>query len=137
MAEYIGILKTKFEELAALNPLTIDLKKLQEKVELDKVYHCLAGLDPSYETVQSQIMLSNDQPSFSSIVALLQREETRCLLMNQTPHLAKPENSSFFTKTAGFKGQAYNPNTNQRGRGEQATDICTHCKNSGHNCDGC
>jgi hypothetical protein len=125
MTEYIGSLKTKFDELATLNPIITDLKVLQERAEVDRVYQLLAGLDPSYEPIRSQIMMSSDPPSFSTISTLLEREETYRKLMNHETN-DKTENSTFLTKnTKNYQ----NPSSDRRGRGALATtETCTHCK---------
>jgi hypothetical protein len=125
MTEYIGSLKTKFEELTTLNPITTDLKLLQERAELDRVYQLLAGLDPSYELIRAHIMMFSDPPSFSIISALLQREETRRKVMNHETN-DKTENSTFLTKnTKNYQ----NPSSDRRGKGALATtETCTNCK---------
>jgi hypothetical protein len=74
-------LKTKWDELA-LYTQTTDLKTLEQ----EHIFQFLSGLDPSYEPVRSQILLSKELSKSRAVVAMVQREESQRKLMN--PHVA-------------------------------------------------
>lgn len=50
--EYLGSLKSKWDELSIYIPPTSDLENLQDRVEQERIYTYLAGLDPSFEPVR-------------------------------------------------------------------------------------
>jgi hypothetical protein len=56
---------------------TTDLKEIQKRAERDEIYLYLSGLDSSYESIRSHILLSVDLPSFKTVVVMIQREEAR------------------------------------------------------------
>jgi hypothetical protein len=60
----------------------IDLEELQKRAEQDKIFQFLASLDPSYETLRSQILLSEDLPTFDKVANMVQRLESRRTVMN-------------------------------------------------------
>jgi hypothetical protein len=69
-------------------PQTTNLEELQKREEEDKTFQFLASLDSSYEVLRSQILLSEDLPSFDKIANMIQREESRRVVMNtQTPEI--------------------------------------------------
>jgi len=74
--EYLVELNAMFDELAEYLPPTTDPVEIERRQEQDKVYIYLGGLDSSYEAVRSQILLSPELPSYSAIVAMVQREHS-------------------------------------------------------------
>jgi hypothetical protein len=50
---------------------------LQEREETDRVYTFLAALDPSYEAVRAQVLLSTEKLTFDDVIALIRQEATR------------------------------------------------------------
>jgi hypothetical protein len=124
----VGRLKIKNEELASYQPPPNDPRKITERAEIEKVYQFLTGLDPSYEPIRAQILLSTETPSFNTVIAILQREETHIKTMSQNPTNLSENNSIFLAKT--------NTNTNLKKNGQNLL-TCTNYKKNGHNRDGC
>jgi gag-polypeptide of LTR copia-type len=123
VTEYYGDLKVKWDEIG-LYSHTTDLKALEQ----DKIFQFLSGLDPSYEPIRAQILLSKELPKLRAVVAMVQREESRRTLMN--PHPALELESQAFTahhRNHSFKGEI---------RGA-ATARCDNCKKEGHSRDAC
>jgi hypothetical protein len=73
-------------------------------------------------------LLSTETPSFNTVIAILQREETRRKFMSQNPTYPSEKNSIFLAKT--------NNNTNLKKNGQNLL-TCTNYKKNGHNQDGC
>jgi hypothetical protein len=46
------------------------------------VYTYLAALDPSYEVVRAQVMLSTEKLTFDVVIILIRREATRQIAMD-------------------------------------------------------
>jgi hypothetical protein len=63
------------------------------------VYQFLTGLDPSYEPIRAQLLLSTETPSFNTVIAILQREETHRKTISQNPTNPSENNSIFLAKT--------------------------------------
>jgi hypothetical protein len=55
-------LRRKLEELKLYFPPTTDPKEIQMRAERDEIYLYLSGLDSSYESIRSHILLSVDLP---------------------------------------------------------------------------
>ncbi|KAJ1686696.1 hypothetical protein LUZ63_018086 [Rhynchospora breviuscula] len=153
--EYLGLLKTKWQELAFYLPPTTDLKIIQARTEQDCIYQYLSGFDSSYEQIRSQILNSAELPSLATVAATIQREETRRRFM--TPdNQQQSENQAFisnWTRGEQFTKQGEQSNIHQgsrgffggrgrgRGRGNRPTagktPYCDHCDKAGHSRDRC
>lgn len=149
--EVLGAIKSKYDELNIYMPLTTDLKTIQSRNEQEKIFAFLAALDSSYEAVRSQILLSSNLSSFASVVAQVQREESRRKTMPSETQLpegqqveeersATAADRGFVTKpnlNAVLKGT---PSNNGRGRGQFSANSsakCYHCHRTGHTKEGC
>jgi ABC-type uncharacterized transport system ATPase subunit len=75
--EYLSQLRAKFEELKVYLPPTSNPIEIQKRREFDEIYTYLSGLDSSNEAVRSQILSSPTPLNFTSIVATIQREDSR------------------------------------------------------------
>jgi hypothetical protein len=125
-------LKRKLEELKMYLPPTIDLKEIQKRAETDEIYLYLSGLDSSYESIRSHILLSTDLPSFKTVVAMIQREEAsqRGMAGSQVKNSEEHEAQVLSVKhyKPPFK-KFQNPRPRDRSAEEEK---CNHCKKSGH-----
>jgi hypothetical protein len=140
----VGLLKIKNEELASYQPPPNDPRKIAERAEIEKVYQFLTGLDPSYESIRAQILLSTETPSFNTVIAILQREETRRKTMSQNPTNLSENNSIFLAKTNintysqnPTNPSTYSQNPTKSHKSNTYLKTCTNCKKNGHNRDGC
>jgi gag-polypeptide of LTR copia-type len=79
--DLFSLLQEKIDELKLYRPPTANLEELQQREELDEVFRFLASLDSSYETVRSQILLALDLPSLDDVMARIEGEETRRVVM--------------------------------------------------------
>jgi Reverse transcriptase (RNA-dependent DNA polymerase)/gag-polypeptide of LTR copia-type/Integrase core domain/GAG-pre-integrase domain len=131
ISELIGAIDTKWNELQMHNPLTTDLRILQERAEQEKSFYFLAALDPSYENLKAQI-LSSETITFDYIASVIQREESRRVAMNTGNKTLGSENHAYAT---GFQNTNYQKS---RSRGNPSTnEWCDHCKKAGHVRDRC
>jgi hypothetical protein len=80
ITQLYGSIKSKLDELNMYEPITADLKTLQQWYEHDRVYFLLNALNSDYEQVCSQILYSTELPTISNVLSLLQREKIRKLL---------------------------------------------------------
>jgi hypothetical protein len=58
-----------------------DLEKAHKRQEQDEVFEFLAILEPNYNSACSQILLMSDLPPLDQVVAMLEKEETRRVVM--------------------------------------------------------
>jgi gag-polypeptide of LTR copia-type len=84
ITQLYGSIKSKLDELNMYEPITADLKTLQQWYEHDRVYFLLNALNSDYEQVCSQILYSTELPTISNVLSLLQREKIRKLLWIST-----------------------------------------------------
>jgi hypothetical protein len=104
------------------------IQKKSNSEQQDGIFQFLAILDSSYEAVRSQILLIVDLPSVDEVVAMVEREEIRRVVMGQ--HLTcNPEAKVFATLSR-------NPNSRPETKGDQ-TLVCDHYKHRGHRKDEC
>ncbi|KAJ4779914.1 01P13-1 [Rhynchospora pubera] len=138
ISELIGQLKTKWDIINMLNPITTDLKTLQERAQREKIFQFLAALDPSYDSIRSQILLSPDLSSFNQVAAMVQQEESRRVAMNSLP---SPVENHAYTTSRRHPNSNPNPNPNPKATREQEATAtaayCDHCNKAGHDREGC
>jgi hypothetical protein len=125
--EYLVELNARFDELAEYLPPTTDPVEIERRQEQDKVYIYLGGLDSSYEAVRSQILLSPELPSYSAIVAMVQREDSRRAAMS-----SEVQRNNQAVETLAFAVSGSNLD-----RGRNKSEKCSHCKKLGHTSDRC
>jgi gag-polypeptide of LTR copia-type len=92
--ELVTELMSKWEELNIYLPPTSDPIETQKRVEQDLIFTYLGALDPSYDAIRSQILASTEMPSFDDIVARIDQEESRRVLMN--PRLSENQENTAF-----------------------------------------
>jgi hypothetical protein len=73
----IGHVRAKYEELKLYRPNTTDLKVLQERDEMDRIYTFLAALEPNYELIRAWILLLTERMSFEAITTQIRQAELR------------------------------------------------------------
>jgi gag-polypeptide of LTR copia-type len=127
ISDLIGLVKAKYEELKTYRPYTADLNIIREREETDRVYTFLAALDPSYEAIRAQILLSSEKLSFDEVASRVRQEATRWVAMAATDSNPKPEAQAFSAQ------RLYD----RRLRGKGETVKCIHCKRDGHTSDRC
>jgi gag-polypeptide of LTR copia-type len=128
VSEMFSLLQEKSDELKLYRPLTSDLKEIQLREEQDEVFRFLASLDPSYETVRSQLLLQPELPSLDDVMGRIEGEETMRLVMDPQP-IIDQEAKAFATA---FRN--HNPKSEMRGA---QIVWCEHCKLKGHKKDDC
>jgi hypothetical protein len=114
-------------KLKLYRPPTTDLSVLQKREETDQVYTFLAALDPSYETVRAQVLLSTEKLKFDAIIALIRQEVTRQVSMGTSDSNPKSEAQAFTVLCS---------NT-EKGKAKREIERCAHCKKEGHSSDKC
>jgi hypothetical protein len=77
----IGHVRSKYEKLKLYRPPITDLSVLEEREKTDRVYTFLVALDPSYEAVRAQVLLSTEKLTFDAVTALIRQEATRRVAM--------------------------------------------------------
>jgi gag-polypeptide of LTR copia-type len=125
--ELIGHVRAKYEELKLYIPPVTDLNVLREREETDRVYTFLAALDPTYEPIRAQILLSTEQLTFDSVTALIRQEATRRVAMGISDSNLKPEAQAFTAQHLSV----------EKGKSKREVYRCKYCKKDGHTQDKC
>jgi hypothetical protein len=111
------IAKSHREEIRMYRSQTTNLEELQKREEEDKTFQFLASLESSYEVSRSQILLSEDLPPFDKIANMIEREESRQVVMNtQIPKIEEAKTFAVY--------RPFNANPRLAVRGDQGI----HCE---------
>jgi hypothetical protein len=111
---------------------TTDLKEIQKRAERGEIYLYLSGLDSSYESIRSHILLSADLPSFKIVMDMIQREEARRRGMTGSQVKNSEEHEAQALSVKHYK-PPFKKFQNHRPRERSAEEEkCSHCKKSGH-----
>ncbi|KAM1201341.1 hypothetical protein ACFX2J_017452 [Malus domestica] len=108
--QHLGKLTTMWNKLNVYRSHTIDTVVLTKRVEEDKIFQLLASLSPEFEDLRSHILMNPDLPSFSSLGAMIQREEVRRKVMNLELKANIREVRAYFSnpklgEESGYKGR--------------------------------
>jgi hypothetical protein len=115
------------EELKLYRPPINNPEEAQKREEQDEVFEFLAILEPSYDLARSQILLMSELPPLDEVVAILEREETRRIVMGQQT-AEQPEMRAFPVAVVAVKPSQYqNPRSNYH-----QVPRCRHCNKDGH-----
>jgi hypothetical protein len=94
LASYFSVLQTIWQELDFLNPYDMESAKdtatLKKRIENERVYDFLAGLDPGFDQIRVQVLAQDPLPNLRSTCAFVRREELRQAVMLTSP----PQESS-------------------------------------------
>lgn len=102
---------------ATISRFHLIVQRMQQfRGEERRIFWLLAGLNPEYEYIRVQILGRETFPPLNSVYALLKREESRHIVMQQTPTVVT-ERSALATDSRA-----------QRGRGQKGTGDRTFVK---------
>ncbi|KAJ3687197.1 hypothetical protein LUZ61_016361 [Rhynchospora tenuis] len=121
---YITDLKRGWEELKLYQLPTSDPNMVKDR-ENEQVYKFLSGLDDSFEAIRAQILLSAELPHLDDVMATVEGEETRRLLM------ASSSAGQERTETQAMVARNSNP------RSGKGSDWCENCKKEEHPREKC
>lgn len=124
--DYCVELTAMFNELEEHEPPTTNPEEIRQRIENEKTFIYLAGLDPSYEQIWSQILLASRLSDLETAISIVQREDTRRTTMNGI--------SGTLTKST--EAMAFSTSTGGQGR-PLTRDRCTHCGKAGHPVERC
>ncbi|KAI4345962.1 hypothetical protein L6164_013045 [Bauhinia variegata] len=98
----------------------------KEKIEKERVFQFLAGLNKDLDDVRNRILIRNPLPSTQEVFSEVRREASRRKIMLQEASLVLTSDSS-----------ALFSRSNGTGKGQKGKVICEHCKKPGHSKDVC
>jgi len=124
----LGNLKRLWSELEIYRPHMIDATILRKRTEEDRIFQLLASLNPEFEDLRSHILMNTELPSFQSVCATIQREESRRKAMSRTITPCNPGVSAYLARPYP-EGKVY--------KGKRPDLKCQHCHNIGHTMDRC
>ncbi|GAV61311.1 UBN2_3 domain-containing protein, partial [Cephalotus follicularis] len=86
-------LKRKWDELKQYRPIAATVEVYTQREEQDRMFQLLASLTLEYEDLRRQILMQSTLPSWASVYATVNREETRRHTMN----ISVPSSNKFET----------------------------------------
>ncbi|CAN6459804.1 unnamed protein product [Victoria cruziana] len=132
---YLTQLKAMWDELQQYRPISSELEIVKKRLEEDRIFKVLAGLRSEFESVISSVLMMQLMPSFNTVCAMIQREETRKKVMREDGEKKENSGQVAFVATDVNEGTVA-LRTESRGRGRSSI-ICSHCKKPGHHRDKC
>ncbi|XP_038712677.1 uncharacterized protein LOC120006633 isoform X2 [Tripterygium wilfordii] len=127
--QFLGSLKSMWNELSIYRPHTTDSAVLLKRAEEDKIFQLLASLSPDYEDLRSRILMNSELPSLANVCSTISREEVRRKVMNVNVK------SDFSEARAYVSNHRRSEEKGNKGRRPELK--CTHCNNIGHTMDRC
>ena len=115
---------------------TNDSVRYRRKLENERVFEFLAGLNRDLDEVRGRLLSRRPLPSTRECFAEVRREEARKKVMMKEPALGGPEASALLTKgsqnqTGQTRGNPNGPGPNQ----PKKRPWCEHCHKHGHTKD--
>jgi hypothetical protein len=109
-----------------------DPEEARKRKDQDEVFEFLAILEPGYDSVRSRILLMSELPPLDEVVAMLEREETRRIVIGQQS-AKQPEVRAFSVAVVVAKPSQYqNPRFNYH-----QVPRCKHYNKDGHTQEAC
>uniref|UniRef100_A0A2N9I636 Integrase catalytic domain-containing protein n=1 Tax=Fagus sylvatica TaxID=28930 RepID=A0A2N9I636_FAGSY len=135
LASYFSALQTIWQELDFLNPYDMESAKdtatLKTRIENERVYDFLAGLDPGFDQIRVQVLAQDPTPNLRSTYAFVRREELR-----QAAMLASPPHESSALMTIQHSPSALVSSGSWKPEDKESL-FCTHCKGTKHTRETC
>jgi hypothetical protein len=135
LASYFSALQTIWQELDFLNPYDMESAKdtatLKTRIENERVYDFLAGLDPGFDQIRVQVLAQDPTPNLRSTYAFVRREELR-----QAAMLASPPHESSALITIQDSPSALVSSGSWKPENKESL-FCTHCKGTKHTRETC
>ena len=75
--EHFGKLKSRWDELVICRPRSTNPKFLLKRAKEDKTFQLLASIKLEYENIKSNILMSLDLPSFTSVCTVINQEKNK------------------------------------------------------------
>jgi hypothetical protein len=135
LASYFSALQTIWQELDFLNPYDMESAKdtatLKTRIENERVYDFLAGLDPGFDQIRVQVLAQDPTPNLRSTYAFVRREELR-----QAAMLTSPPHESSALMTIQHSPSALVSSGSWKLEDKESL-FCTHCKGTKHTRETC
>ena len=143
VTHFFTALKILWDELEVLRPSPVcscdpvcscgAFINLKQHRDADRIIRFLKGLNETYATVRSHIMLMDPLPSINRVFSLVIQQERQILVEHVLPdHISSVNlaDASFNKAPAGARPQGSQPKSNTK-------KICSHCGKQGHIVDTC
>lgn len=139
VSAYFAKLKGLWDELQVIRPLPTCkcermcdcglLETLQQHLDSDNLSVFLRGLNETYDSVRSQVMMTKPLPTVDEAFLLVQQQERR--FNNGTVGVQIQEAGSILLTQGNNSGpKKFYPNSNKK-------PICSHCGYTGHTAEKC
>ncbi|XP_039041162.1 uncharacterized protein LOC120179705 [Hibiscus syriacus] len=126
VSTYFTKLKMLWDEYVALVPIAscecVNSQQYSRHVTQQQLFLFLMGLNETYSSIRSQILLMQPLPSVNQAYSMVAQEESQRIQLSVMP---SPDSSVFYSKGSGILDR------------RQFQGICDYCKVKGHERDSC
>ncbi|XP_019267218.1 PREDICTED: uncharacterized protein LOC109244564 [Nicotiana attenuata] len=110
---------------------------LPKFIEDHQLFQFLNGLNDSYSTVKSAIMLMNPLPPISKAYSLLQQDESQKEAQSPAPNFSGDTTSFLVSPASSNTNRNFTQKINFETRKGTTSLTCKYCKKPGHSVDKC
>ncbi|XP_019248675.1 PREDICTED: uncharacterized protein LOC109227939 [Nicotiana attenuata] len=110
---------------------------LPKFIEDQQLFQFLNGLNDSYTTVKSAIILMNPLPPISKVYSLLQQDESQREAHSAAPNLSGDATSFLVSPSPSNTNRTFSQKVNFEAKKVALNVSCKYCKKPGHTVDKC
>ncbi|XP_019226138.1 PREDICTED: uncharacterized protein LOC109207644 [Nicotiana attenuata] len=127
----------RMKGLASQTGLTCSCGALPKFIEDQQLFQFLNGLNESYTTVKSAIMLMNPLSSISKAYSLLQQDESQREAHSATPNFSGDATSFLVSPGTSTTNRTFSQKVNFEAKKAAPNVSCKYCKKPSHIVDKC
>nr|XP_009767377.1 PREDICTED: uncharacterized protein LOC104218550 [Nicotiana sylvestris] len=138
IATYFTKLRNLWDELNSsyVGP-TCSCGALPKFIEDQQLFQFLNGLNDSYSTVKSEIMIMSPLPPISKAYSLLQQDASQREILSTTPNFSTDSSSFSVSSTPHTTNRTFTQKVNFDSRKNMSSVSCKYCKKPDHTVDKC
>ncbi|GLU12107.1 hypothetical protein SLE2022_288130 [Rubroshorea leprosula] len=141
VAVYYNKLKALWDELSSYVVLPTctcgAMKEFSNIQQQEKLMQFLMGLNDSYGSVRSQILLKDPLPAVNKAYSLMLREEKQCDILSKSSQNGNFAASTFYSQKVRDNPSSNVQRTNYNSKPKRGRPYCDHCQKLGHTKDHC
>nr|XP_016493486.1 PREDICTED: uncharacterized protein LOC107812830 [Nicotiana tabacum] len=138
IASYFTKMRSLWDELnSSYVRLVCSCGALPKFIEDQQLFQYLNGLNDSYSTVKSVIMLMNPFPPISKAYSLLQQDESQREAQSPAPNFSSGTTSFLVSPASSSTNRNFTQKFNFETRKGTTSFTCKYCKKPDHSVDTC
>ncbi|GKV05630.1 hypothetical protein SLEP1_g17617 [Rubroshorea leprosula] len=113
------------------------MKEFSNIQQQEKLMQFLMGLNDSYGSVRSQILLKDPLPAVNKAYSLMLREEKQRDILSKSSQNGNFATSTFYSQKVRDNPSSNGQRTNYNSKPKRGRPYCDHCQKLGHTKDRC